>query len=313
MGVVSLHLLSVAGTLTPDTTSALVIWGLLGNVIDAFFIVSGFVLFLGVVRRGGRLGSLRDYTVGRVARLIPPYWVTLGVMLLLLAIVPVAGHGLPSVQNVAVHLVAMQWPASLLDPNVLVGFGINGALWMVSVIACFYLVFPLIARQYYRHPIAGLAVAAAIAIGWREAAVHLTGVFAAISIGDQPDWLIRLLAIDQLPGWAFSFGLGMTGAWAFTRLSAVDMERLRRAGDWNRPGRACRLPGLCLRLWERCVGHQWPHRGKHRAEHTSAGGGLHALPWTTDGSDRDRDQSGPRRRSSTDRPSDWPSSATPSI
>jgi peptidoglycan/LPS O-acetylase OafA/YrhL len=228
MGVVSLHLLSVAGTLTPNTTSALVIWGLLGNVIDAFFIVSGFVLFLGVVRRGGRLGSLRDYTIGRVARLIPPYWVTLGVMLLLLAIVPVADHGLPSVQNVAVHLVAMQWPASLLDPNVLVGFGINGALWMVSVIACFSLAFPLIARQYYRHPIAGLAVAAAIAIGWREAAVHLTGVFAAISIGDQPDWLIRLLAIDQLPGWAFSFGLGMTGAWAFTRLSAVDMERFRR-------------------------------------------------------------------------------------
>jgi peptidoglycan/LPS O-acetylase OafA/YrhL len=228
MGVVSLHLLSIAGTMTPNTTSALVIWGLLGNVIDAFFIVSGFVLFLGVIRRGGELGPLRNYTIARVARLIPPYWVTLGVMLMLLAIVPVAGQAFPSFKNIAVHLVAMQWPARLIDPNVLVGFGINGALWMISVVACFYLVFPLIAKQYFRHPLIGLAVAAAIAIGWREAAVHATGVFAAISIGDQPDWLIRLIALDQLPGWAFSFALGMTGAWAFSRLSSADMERLRR-------------------------------------------------------------------------------------
>jgi peptidoglycan/LPS O-acetylase OafA/YrhL len=228
LGVVSLHLLSIAGTMTPGTRSALVIWGLLGNAIDAFFIVSGFVLFLGVVRRGGRLGSVRDYAIGRVARLIPPYWITLGVMLLLLAIVPVIGPGLPSVQNVAVHLVAMQWPARLLDPHVVVGFGTNGALWMISVIACFYLVFPLIARQYYRHPLVGLAMAAGIAIGWREAVIHLTGIFGAISIGDQPDWLIRLVGIDQLPGWAFSLGLGMTGAWALSRLSTADTERLRR-------------------------------------------------------------------------------------
>jgi peptidoglycan/LPS O-acetylase OafA/YrhL len=228
LGVVSLHLLGIAGATMPGTTSSLVIWGLLGNVIDAFFIVSGFVLFLRVVRRGGQLGSLRDYAIGRGARLMPPYWLTLGVMLLLLAIVPIAAYGFPSVQNVAVHLVAMQMPARLIDPNLAVGFGLNGALWMISVVACFYLVFPLIARWYYRHPIAGLAVAAAIALGWREAAVHLTGVFAAFSTGNPPDWLVQLIAIDQLPGWAFSFGLGMTGAWAFSRLSAADMERLRR-------------------------------------------------------------------------------------
>jgi peptidoglycan/LPS O-acetylase OafA/YrhL len=228
LGVVTLHLLGAAGALSAGSTSGLIAWGLLGNVIDAFFIVSGFVLFLAVVRRGGELGSLRGYTIARAARLIPPYWVTLGVMVVLLAAAPTENASLPSVQNLAVHMAAMQMPARLIDPNVLIGFGINGALWMISVVACFYLVFPLIARQYYRHPLAGLAIAAAVTIGWREAVVHLTGSFAALSIGNQPDWLIRLIAIDQLPGWAFSFAVGMTGAWAFARLSAADMERLRR-------------------------------------------------------------------------------------
>jgi peptidoglycan/LPS O-acetylase OafA/YrhL len=81
LGVVTLHLLGVAGALQPGSTKSLIAWGLLGNVIDAFFIVSGFVLFLGVVSRRGEIGSLRDFTIGRAARLLPPYWITLAVLL----------------------------------------------------------------------------------------------------------------------------------------------------------------------------------------------------------------------------------------
>ena len=39
----------------------------------------------------------------------------------------------------------------------------------------------------------------------------------------------RFASDNQLPFWAFSFGLGMTGAWAYVRLrDRVDAQRLRR-------------------------------------------------------------------------------------
>jgi peptidoglycan/LPS O-acetylase OafA/YrhL len=242
LGVVAFHLLGMAGAVQPGTTTALITWGLLGNVIDAFFIVSGFVLFLAVVKRGGELGSVRGFALIRGARLVPPYWITLAVMLALLAFVAapppgpgVEADGLPSFPNVLVHLVGMQMPARMLDSNVLIGFGINGALWMISVIVCFYLVFPLIAKPYFRHPLAGLVIAAGITIAWKEGAEHLPGVLAAINMGSQPEWVEQLVAIDQLPGWAFSFALGMTAAWGHGQLGSVDPNRTRRIATWILP------------------------------------------------------------------------------
>jgi peptidoglycan/LPS O-acetylase OafA/YrhL len=239
LGVVTLHLLLIAGAVQPGTTTSLITWGLLGNVIDAFFIVSGFGLFMAVVSRGGELGSLRAFAKGRAARLIPPYWVTLAVMLGLLTFAAAppgdVADGLPGIGNVAVHLAAMQMPARLFDSNISIGFGINGALWMISVIVCFYLVFPLIARSYYRHPLIGLAIAAAVTLGWRESAVHLPHLFAALNVGDAPAWAVSLIAIDQLPGWAFSFALGMTGAWGYQRLQAFEPAAVRRVATRSAP------------------------------------------------------------------------------
>jgi peptidoglycan/LPS O-acetylase OafA/YrhL len=85
------------------------------------------------------------------------------------------------------------------------------------VIVGFYLVFPLMARPYYRHPLIGLAVAAAITVAWREGADH-TGLLAGIEGSGASDGVVGLMATDQLPGWAFSFALGMTAAWAYVRL-----------------------------------------------------------------------------------------------
>jgi peptidoglycan/LPS O-acetylase OafA/YrhL len=43
-------------------------------------------------------------------------------------------------------------------------------------------------------------------------------VFEAVSDGSISDLTVRLIAVDQFPGWAFSFGLGLTGAWAYVWL-----------------------------------------------------------------------------------------------
>jgi peptidoglycan/LPS O-acetylase OafA/YrhL len=208
VGVVSLHLLGIAGFLEPGTTKSLVAWTLLGNVIDAFFIVSGFVLFLAVVSRAASPAPLLSFAVGRAARLFPPYWTTLALMVLLLAFAaePVASaSGVPEIGDLAVNFAALQTPARLFDSSISNGLGINGPLWMVSVILCFYVVFPVIARPYYRHPLLGLALAALISLGWRELVVHDPGLFASLDIRSEADWVARLIAIDQLPAWAFSF------------------------------------------------------------------------------------------------------------
>jgi peptidoglycan/LPS O-acetylase OafA/YrhL len=231
LGVVSLHLLLLSKVAQPGNHAALVSWGVLGNIIDTFFIISGFVIFLPVVRRAGELGSIRDFALGRVARLAPAYWLSLLVVLVLLVVVPNQPdlrfiHRLP---EILADMAALQMPIRLFDGTFQVGLGINGALWMISVIVGFYFVFPFIARSYSRHPLAGLAIAAVITLVWKEAVLHLPGFWAWLDHSDEAAWVSQLIATDELPGWAFSFALGMTGAWAWVRVSGSDnLKRLQR-------------------------------------------------------------------------------------
>jgi peptidoglycan/LPS O-acetylase OafA/YrhL len=231
LGVVSLHLLLLSRVAQPGNHAGLIAWGVLGNIIDTFFIISGFVIFLPVVRRAGELGSVRDFAVGRVARLVPAYWLSLLVVLILLVVVPNQPdlrfvHRLP---EILADMAALQMPIRLFDGTFQVGLGINGALWMISVIVGFYVVFPFIARSYYRHPLAGLVIAAVITLAWKEAILHLPGFWAWLDRSGVPDWQSQLVATDQLPGWAFSFALGMTGAWAWVRVARDGVpQRLQR-------------------------------------------------------------------------------------
>ena len=231
LGVVSLHLLTLSKVVTPGTHISLVAWGLLGNIIDTFFIISGFVIFLPVVFREGRLGSIRDFAVGRGVRLLPAYWLSIAVVIVLLIVVPGQAdfrlvHRLP---EIVADMAALQMPIRLFDGTFQVGLGINGALWMISVIVGFYLVFPFIARSYHRHPLIGLAIAAAITLGWKLAVLHLPGVFGWLDHSNEPAWVSQLIATDELPGWAFSFALGMTGAWAYVQIGKRDLARRFKA------------------------------------------------------------------------------------
>lgn len=226
LGVISLHVLASTGALegAEGSARALVVWGLLGNVIDAFFIISGFVLFLPIAVRG-QMGSLRDFAIGRAVRLLPAYWLCLVICALLLALAPPSPTlGAPGARDLLIHATALQMPARLIDPQIAHGFGLNGALWMFSVIVGFYVVLPLIARFYLRHPLVGLVIAAAITLGWRHAALHSDGLLRAIEGGSAfPSWALELIALDQFPGWAFSFALGMTGAWGYVQLKRRDL------------------------------------------------------------------------------------------
>lgn len=68
--------------------------------------------------------------------------------------------------------------------------------------------------------------------------MHFDGLFLAVSDGAVPRDIVRLVATDQLPGWAFSFALGMTGAWAYAELrrrGRLPSRLRRRASVWALP------------------------------------------------------------------------------
>jgi peptidoglycan/LPS O-acetylase OafA/YrhL len=216
LGVVLVHLLGASGVLaaTSGTGVAVAIWAVFGNTIDVFFIISGFVLFLPTLRHGGEFGSRTRFWIGRAVRLFPVYWLVLAIMIALLAFGPeLYGIGVPSLGHLAAHLAVLQMPMTLLDSHFAIGFGINGPLWLLSIVVTFYALLPFVARPYFRHPLVGLAIAAAVTIVWKQTVEWAPDIFESLS-SRPPDTAVGL-AVDQFPGWAFSFGLGMTAAWAY--------------------------------------------------------------------------------------------------
>ena len=160
-GVVIIHLIGVSGFFAahPGSNASVAIWSVFGNSLDIFFIISGFVLFLPVIRRGGELGDKWAFWVGRGARLLPAFWLVLAIMVLLVAIKPPGpDYRFPTVLELAAHVPVMQLPVQLLDSGFRIGFGINGPLWMLSIVVSFYALLPFIARAWYRHPLIGLAI-----------------------------------------------------------------------------------------------------------------------------------------------------------
>jgi peptidoglycan/LPS O-acetylase OafA/YrhL len=212
------------------TTEGVVLWALFSNSIDAFFMISAFVLFLPAVRRGGSLGNPVRFWIGRIARLAPTYWLVLGIAVLVTTLWPPHVYFPPaSLREFAAHITFMQMPAQLIDTGANLGFGINPPVWLISIVVTFYFLLPLISRAYFRHPLIGLAIAAAITLGWKELIAHAVWLFHPIS--NAPDSFIRYVGIDQFPGWAFSFALGMTGAWAYVYARRRwDSETLARFG-----------------------------------------------------------------------------------
>jgi peptidoglycan/LPS O-acetylase OafA/YrhL len=217
--VITFHVVLVT-TPPTGTTARVLFYGTSPNMIDALFIMSGFVIFLPTVASGGNFGSVRFYALRRAARVLPGYWLGIALTLLMLAAWPVspapADTGLGTL---GIHLGFLHMPALLADPDFVLGWQINGPLWTLSIEVVFYILMPLIAGAYLRRPLLGLALAALITLFWKEGLLHLGRIDTLLGLDTQAAPLERfnVAANNQFPAWAFSFGLGMTGAWAYVR------------------------------------------------------------------------------------------------
>jgi peptidoglycan/LPS O-acetylase OafA/YrhL len=205
-------------------------WGILPRSLDALFIVSGFVIYLPTVVRDGDFGRVSSFAIRRAARLVPAYYVTLLIALFLLAVVPSA-VAMPGAGAIAAHFAVLQTPALLFVDNFQLGFGVVPPVWTLSVEVGFYVVLPLVAVWYFRHPLVGLVLAAGIVLMWRELAHHpdmFAGQF-GVDLGSDSERRLDTFYANQFPSWTLALATGMTGAWAYVRLrDRFSRERLER-------------------------------------------------------------------------------------
>ena len=194
------------------------------SALNALFITSGFVMFLPVVARDGRIGSISAFAIRRAARLFPAYFLVLLLSLLLIATLPFDPPlAFPGIGNVFLNFTTLEVPAELVDPQYYLGFGMNRAIWTLSSDVIFYVLLVFFAMRWFRRPLVGLAISAAIAVAWRLLMTNLDSVASLLAIDVSPARLgeVYLAGEIQFPYWALSFGVGMTIALVFSRRQAI--------------------------------------------------------------------------------------------
>jgi peptidoglycan/LPS O-acetylase OafA/YrhL len=140
------------------------------EAVDVFIVLSGFSLMLPVVRGGGHLaGGAVRFFVKRARRILPPYFIAMGISLALIATLVGRETGthwdlsLPvRPRDVVAHVLLIQ------DVDRRTASTINHALWSISVEWRIYLAFPLLVLAARRVGSIGAAAlaAGASAAGW---------------------------------------------------------------------------------------------------------------------------------------------------
>jgi peptidoglycan/LPS O-acetylase OafA/YrhL len=214
-GVVLYHswLITGANRLDGGALRAIVSLGWIG--VDVFFVLSGFVHFLPVAKRGsGGLGPWRQYASRRLSRVVPAYYLALITVLILTRTIDWAG--------LAAHLAFLQVPFFGLSTRT--GLRADQPVWTMSIEAAFYVVLPLVAARYVRRPGWWLLGAIVVAMSWKLA-TRSSGVHWAM----------------QFPSYAAHFALGMTAAWIY-----VNRKRMQALVRWAIAGQ---LVSFALFVW----------------------------------------------------------------
>jgi peptidoglycan/LPS O-acetylase OafA/YrhL len=206
--------------------------------VDLFFILSGFVLFLPVARRGS-IGSLRSYAVRRAARIIPAYYLCLALVITVFPLVGIAHSAMPwsnwsGVATLVGHLAFVQSPMFGLSGRT--GFGIDQVLWTISLEALFYVALPIVAAPFLRRPTRWLVGSIIVAGAWKAGVVWLA----------HGDDRFGFRWGTQFPSYVGHFALGMACACFFAQLRSRQREKLER---WAPLVQVATLAGVLLLMY----------------------------------------------------------------
>ncbi|MGQ0679360.1 MAG: acyltransferase family protein [Actinomycetota bacterium] len=204
-----------------------------GGVVDFFFVISGFVLFLPAVYGKGSYGDVRAFAMRRAARILPLYYVSLIVVLALhrWIVDPVEPIQLPfeSIQSTIslfMHLTFLQNFVLPLGQDI--GFG-NGVVWTLPLEAVFYVLLPLIALRYYRRPFLWLLLAVAVAGAYKFSIAHAAAWLPWVGVDVSEDTRIRIqVSLMHAPSFFSQFALGMTAAWVYVRINERNLSHRAR-------------------------------------------------------------------------------------
>lgn len=251
LGIVLLHLMAVY-LLPLSASEEFITNGILPNLVDILFILSGFVVFLPTVARRGDFGPVSFYAIRRAARLMPAFWLAIAVVLVLIAFWPESpAPPSPSISEVGIHSIAMHRPAELFIDGFNQGLSIDGPMWTLSLEMTFYLLLPLIAGIYFRHPLLGLLAALSVTVGWKLGVDNAAEIARFLGFNPSADRLIavQVSAGGQFPAWAFHFALGMTAAWLYVWLrQRYRPEVLARRAPWIAVGALLALVPLMIKF-----------------------------------------------------------------
>lgn len=185
-------------------------WAQYGHyAVDAFITLSGFVLTAALLRAGGLRGGALRYYAGRFWRIVPAYYASIALCVVLL--LTLIGRETGTHWDISAR---WRWRSVLsalaFTPEWYGAGGVNHVYWSVAVEAKIFLVFPLIALLVRRAGLlaTGLGIAATAMIGsqivraadgpdlwfWHQSivwyyALFATGMLAAgVALGPDPRW-----------------------------------------------------------------------------------------------------------------------------
>ena len=185
--------------------------------VDLFFVLSGFLLMIPWTKsyyRGNAVPSTSEFYRRRILRIVPAYYAHL--VALFLVMVPVA-HSISLMLSplglitVLTHVTFTQY----LFPQTSASFGINGALWTLTIEASFYLVLPFVARFFLGlRALLGVVVAMLIAQGWIYLSFHqlfdiVAWVLANANTYKYDQFAIQRFLSLQFPAQVLYFATGM--------------------------------------------------------------------------------------------------------
>ena len=163
-------------------------------LVDPTLLLTGFLLYRPLVRSGGKISDVRGFYYRRLCRIVPCYLLA---MLVAAAFALAQGRAVGSAplwRDLLAHLTFTH----TFSMDTYYWTSLNAALWTVAVEMQFYLLFPLLARAFGKHP--------ALTFVSLTAAALISRALAAACAKELSLW------VNQLPCVLDLYALGMLAA-----------------------------------------------------------------------------------------------------
>ena len=182
--------------------------------VDGMLLLSGFLLYLPFAyakEKGGPSPQVGHFYLGRIARIVPSYLLSILVMLLAVAL---PRQAYSNTGDMAKDLLAHLSFTHNLFRQTYYATPLNGALWTLAVEMQFYLVFPLLGRAFRRQPVITYVSMTGVAFLFRGYAAQLP---------DTGMWF------NQMPAFLDVYANGFVAASVF-----VSLKKRMKEDKWTR-------------------------------------------------------------------------------